>query len=249
MSSISPRRTGRPAASASARTSADAAGPFVSDTPAPLVCQLELGGSIDPDAFRDADGRLYLYFKNDGNAVHKPAELYAQQLTPDGLGLDGDPVELLRSSAGKSWEQDVIEAPSMGKMGGTYVLFFSGGYFGWPPECALVALCDRLCDLRVAERPCSRARQPILFSRRAMPAASAAPATRPSSRCGTRWFLAYHAWSVTPGCRPLDPIRWLYISPMAWRDGKPVIGPTIRLPIGQRRHADVLPGSRRSRRT
>ena len=40
--------------------------------PEPIVCQTELGGSIDADAFRDADGKLYLYFKNDGNRVHAP---------------------------------------------------------------------------------------------------------------------------------------------------------------------------------
>ena len=38
-----------------------------SDAAEPLVCQTALGGSIDPDPFRDSDGILYLYFKNDGN--------------------------------------------------------------------------------------------------------------------------------------------------------------------------------------
>ena len=40
------------------------------------------GGTIDPSAFRDADGALYLYYKNDGNnpAVLKPSQLFVQTL-------------------------------------------------------------------------------------------------------------------------------------------------------------------------
>jgi len=44
-----------------AATAADPLGPFVPAGDGPLVCQRELGGSIDPSPFRDADGSLYLY--------------------------------------------------------------------------------------------------------------------------------------------------------------------------------------------
>ncbi len=219
------KKTGRQCIGAG--TSADAAGPFVSDAPAPLVCQLELGGSIDPDAFRDSDGSLYLYFKNDGNAVHKPAGLYVQKMTPDGLGLAGEPVELLRSNP-KNWELDVIEAPSMVKMDGNYVLFFSAGYFGWPENERLSPYSMGYATCTGPTGPCTKAPEPLLFSRMGNAGCISGPGHQAPFQVGTRWFLAYHAWSVNPGCRPLDPIRWLYISPMAWRDGKPVIGPTIR---------------------
>jgi beta-xylosidase len=212
-----------------AAVAADAAGPFRSDAPAPLVCQLALGGSIDPDAFRDADGKLYLYFKNDGNAVRRPASLYAQRLTADGLGLDGDPVELLRSNS-KNWELDVIEAPSMVKMAGNYVLFFSAGYFGWPENERLSPYAIGYATCASPTGPCTKAEQPLLFSRMGDAGCVSGPGHQAVFQVGPRWFLAYHGWAVTPGCRPLDPIRWLYISPMAWRDGKPVIGPTIRPP-------------------
>lgn len=222
------RKTGRQCIGAA--TASDAAGPFVSDAPAPLVCQLELGGSIDPDAFRDSDGRLYLYFKNDGNAVHKPAALYVQPLSADGLSLTGEPTQLLRSKPlGKSWEQDVIEAPSMVKMGGNYVLFFSGGFFGWPPDAPLSPYAIGYATCASPTGPCTEKEEPILFSRSGKAGCISGPGHQAVFQVGTRTFLAYHAWSVTPGCRPLDPIRWLYISPLGW-DGKPVIGPTIRLP-------------------
>jgi len=57
---------------ATARTPA---GPFTDDASTPLVCQEALGGSIDPSPFRSADGKLYLYWKNDGNCCGRPVHL------------------------------------------------------------------------------------------------------------------------------------------------------------------------------
>src|SRR4029079_5513814 len=50
--------------------------PSVDGRAAPIVCQTTLGGSIDADPFRDGDGKLYLYFKNDGNRVHARPSLW-----------------------------------------------------------------------------------------------------------------------------------------------------------------------------
>ena len=66
-------------------------GPFVDTHPEPIVCQTELGGSIDASPFRDADGKLYLYFKNDGNRVHARTSLWGQPLAADGLSVTGEP--------------------------------------------------------------------------------------------------------------------------------------------------------------
>src|SRR5579875_1520393 len=41
-------------------------GPFVDTADGPLLCDRD-GGSIDASPFRDNDGSLYLYWKNDGN--------------------------------------------------------------------------------------------------------------------------------------------------------------------------------------
>ena len=64
-----------------------------------------------PSPFRDADGKLYLYFKNDGNRVHERTSLWGQALAPDGLSVVGEPVELLKDDQG--WEERVVEAPTM----------------------------------------------------------------------------------------------------------------------------------------
>src|SRR5690606_37331506 len=42
-------------------------GPFVDDRTAPLIGQSDEGGSIDASPLRDADGSLWLLWKNDGN--------------------------------------------------------------------------------------------------------------------------------------------------------------------------------------
>ena len=43
------------------------------------------GGSIDPFVFTDNDGKRWLLFKNDGNAVGKRPHIYICPLTPDAL--------------------------------------------------------------------------------------------------------------------------------------------------------------------
>ena len=100
--------------------------------PEPIVCQTALGGSIDASPFRDTDGKLFLYFKNDGNRVHARTSLWGQPLAADGLSVTGQPVELLKDDQG--WEARVVEAPTMVRSPSGYELFFSGGFFGWNPE-------------------------------------------------------------------------------------------------------------------
>jgi beta-xylosidase len=79
-------------------------GPFHDDSTQPLVAQTTPGGSIDASPFRDADGTLYLYWKNDGNTAHKTGE------TNDQI-----------------WEGHVVEGPTMCRHDGKYFLFYSGG--------------------------------------------------------------------------------------------------------------------------
>ena len=98
------------------------AGPFRDDSPGPLVCQRELGGSIDPSPFVDADGRAYLLWKAEG--AGGPAQtLWSQELAADGMALAGVPQPLL--SADRSFEHGVVEAPSMVRAGGTYFLVYA----------------------------------------------------------------------------------------------------------------------------
>ncbi|HEV7534326.1 MAG TPA: glycoside hydrolase family 43 protein [Acidimicrobiia bacterium] len=113
-------------------------GPFVDRSEGPLIFQAGRGGSIDPSPFVDADGRAYLLWKSDDNALGRVTSLWGAPLRADGLGLDGLPVELLHQD--QRWEAPLIEAPSLARVadgsrgpggvpGNGYVLFYSGGWW------------------------------------------------------------------------------------------------------------------------
>jgi beta-xylosidase len=109
-------------------TSSSPLGPFEDSSLAPLVCQLDQGGSIDASPFTDRDGRRYLYWKNDGNCCGQQTYLYVQRLSENGLQLIGEPKALIYNSEG--WEGNLIEAPSVYRRGDKYYLFFSAADYG-----------------------------------------------------------------------------------------------------------------------
>ena len=43
-------------------------------------------------------------------------------------------------------------------------------------------------------------------------------------------YVRFHAWQATKGCRKADDKRFLYVAPLSWKDGKPVIGNSLRAP-------------------
>ncbi|MBG6053848.1 beta-xylosidase [Salinibacterium sp. CAN_S4] len=103
-------------------------GPFVSDSPTPLICPLDEGGAIDAASFVDSDGAPYLVWKNDGNCCELDTWLQLSPLTADGLSLAGDPVKLLTTT--EPWEGTLIEAPVIVRHDGEYVLFYSANDYG-----------------------------------------------------------------------------------------------------------------------
>lgn len=102
-----------------------AEGPFVDDSEEPLVCQLDLGGSIDSSPFQDADGQRYLLWKSDGNCCGIPVAMYIQPLSDDGLTLEGEATVIAGVAADNAWERILVEAPTLYLHDGTYFLFYS----------------------------------------------------------------------------------------------------------------------------
>ena len=78
-------------------------GPFRDTSTQPLVCQTDQGGTIDANPFRDSDGKLYLYYKSDGNAVRKTSYIWGQRLSDDGLKVVGKAVPLIKDDAKWEW--------------------------------------------------------------------------------------------------------------------------------------------------
>jgi beta-xylosidase len=192
------------------------AGPFVDHSPNPLVCQVEIGGSIDASPFRDRDGTLYLDWKNDGNCCGEDTWLWSQRLSADGGRLVGRRARLMRQDA--PWEGALVEAPTLWRAGGSLVLFYSANDFASADYAVGYARCDTPLG------PCEKAAEnPILAS--ACDAAGPGHQTLLRDAAGATWML-YHAWPAdSVGGEP--PGRLLWLDRVVWDGGRPrVEGPT-----------------------
>jgi len=214
-------------------SSTDPMGPFVSDAPAPLICQRDLGGTIDASPFRDADGTLYLTYKADANAVGKPTDIFVQPMTADGLGLAGTPAVLLTNDA--PWEAHVIESPTMLRRGDAYVLFYSANHFGWEPHQRLSPYAMGYATCTGPMGPCVKAGEnPILHSYADKAAGClSGPGHQAVFAAKGREWIVFHAHIARGGCQNALKGRQMYIAPLAWRDGKPVIGTSLRAGAGK----------------
>jgi beta-xylosidase len=192
--------------------SASPLGPFVDNGQLPLICEDTEGGSIDASPFRDDDGSLYLYWKNDGNAIGIPTNLYGQPLTADGLSMAGERVTLLTNNP-SSWHGHVIEAPQVHKNDGRYYLFYSANAFDGPAYAVGYAELDT--PLGAAH---DAPENPIL--------STVEGAEGPGHCSVVRWtdnstWMLYHAWNADHSARTM----WL--DRVEWVDGRPdVQGPT-----------------------
>jgi beta-xylosidase len=81
-------------------------------------------GSIDAMPFTDANGRRWLFWKEDGNSRKKPTLIFLQRLSDDGLRLEGERRAILTNDA--PWEGAVVEGPFVLRHGDFYYLFYSG---------------------------------------------------------------------------------------------------------------------------
>ena len=209
---------------------ADPKGPFVDANLGPIVCQTKLGGTIDASPFKDADGSLYLYFKNDGNRVHARTALYGQRLAPDGMSAVGEPQELLKDN--ERWEERVIEAPTMVRAPTGYALFYSGGFFGWNENeggLSPYAMGYATCSSPLG--PCTPSKaNPVLHSFKDKDAGClSGPGHQSIFNAAGHTFISFHAWAATSACRKApEDARYLYVAPLFWKNGQPTLGPSMR---------------------
>jgi beta-xylosidase len=205
-----------------AASSVDPKGPFTSSASEPLVCQLDLGGTIDASPFRAADGQLYLYFKNDGNnpAFNKPTEIFVQRLSADGLSLVGDPVSLIRND--KPWEGRVVEAPTMVDRGGSYVLFYSANHYGWESSQTLSNYAIGYATCEGPLGPCTDSPNNPFLSSTPQPCLSG-PGHQTVFQTGGKEYFAFHSWAVTATCKSSDRGRFMHITQLSWENDAPQI--------------------------
>jgi hypothetical protein len=207
------RRAGRQAISVA--TAADATGPFVDRSAGPLIFQEGRGGSIDPSPFVDSDGRAYLLWKSDDNAIGEAPSLWGAPLQPDGLALAGPPVELL--GVDSAWEDPLVEAPSLARVGNDCVLFYSGGW--WESDGYAVGYATGPGPLGPFRKETQDG--PWLASEPGMGGPGGAEVFVAADG---GWRVAFHAWTPPRVGYDAGGKRSLWIEALTFPDGHPVLG-------------------------
>ena len=189
-------------------------GPFIDRSSGPLICQANLGGSIDPAPYVSRGGYPYLTWKSNGGS-HQPATIWAQPLAATGTALapDSYAVALLRPT--QAWEGSVVEGPFMTVLDGTYYLFYSANDWDTGNYAEGVAVCSGPLG------PCSKPiAQPIYASQSNLAGPGGASVFLDGS--GNPW-LAFHAW--LPGAVGYPNARLLFLRRLNIVDGIPEVAP------------------------
>jgi beta-xylosidase len=182
-------------------------GPYA-DIGRPLV-QDNAVGLIDPTVFTDGDGKHYLYYKSDGNAIGQPTYIYVQKLAVDGRSVTGRPTPIIRND--RAWEGNSVEAPWVTKRAGRYYLFYSGNTYNTPGYAIGVA-------------------------RSSSPNGGFVKKATPILRSNATWYgpghnsiatgpnggdqIVYHAFAAGPW----RDVRPTLVEPLTWVDGWPSVG-------------------------
>ena len=202
-------------------TSTKPEGKYLDKNTKPFVCTPDEGGAIDPSPMSDG-GKLYLYWKNDGNCCGIPTYIYAQELSPDGLSLVGQPTRLIQND--ENWEGRVIEGPEMFKHDNGYYLFFSGGNYADTTYAVGYATCDGPTG------PCKQAPDnvnPILHSAMEKEPLVIGPGGESVLQVGDQTWMYYHAWNEDNGSKGSS--RFMWLDKVDWKNDQPVVkGPTTR---------------------
>jgi beta-xylosidase len=185
------------------------AGPYVDNSAGPLVCQYDIGGSIDPQPFVDGAGRPWIHWKNNDEFSPAVSKVWAAPLAADGRSLAGPPQEVMaKDSVNHPW-QNTVDNPNMVVDGGVHYLFFSSG--DWSSDRYVVgyAICDGPTG------PCRQPSPgPILSSYGSVAGPGGGNVVQATDGS---WWLSYHGW--TAGCTSYacGGDRKLYVAPLTFR--------------------------------
>ncbi|MGW7452547.1 family 43 glycosylhydrolase [Streptomyces sp. NPDC054787] len=189
--------------------SASPDGPFLPTGTGPLVCPAGQGGAIDAASYTE-DGRRYLLWKNDGNCCELPTRIHLQPVSWDGTRTTGEPVALIGQD--RAWEGQLVEAPTLVRRDGHYVLFYSADFYGDHRYKTGYAVATRLTG------PYVKAAAPLM-STESFGGAVRGPGgqdvvTGPDGQDR----ILFHGWShESPGR------RFLYAADLGFADGRPVV--------------------------
>ncbi len=194
------------ALSVGAATAPTALGPFT-DLGRPLVHDPN-PGVIDAHYFRASDGRRFLTWKVDGNAIGRATPIRIQELAADGITRMGEVRTILTND--RAWEGALVEGQWIVERDGWFYLFYSGNGYASANYAAGVA------RSRDVLGPYEKASAPILVSNGAF--GGPGHGSIVTSPRGEHVHV-YHAWlrdriGMSPG-------RQVLVDRILWRDGWP----------------------------
>jgi hypothetical protein len=191
----------------SVATAATITGPYRDSSSGPLVCQLSLGGSIDPQPFVDpVSGLPYLIWKSNDGSSSSASTVWTQPIAANGASLSGSPTAIFTVASGPDPWETTTDDPSMAYAGGSYYLFFSGGNYlsnDYPTGYVVCAGLNGPCDQEEAS-------DPILST------AGGSGGGMVFTDAQGNWWLAYQTWSPR-GCTSYScgGERQLFIAPIS----------------------------------
>jgi hypothetical protein len=191
------------------------AGPFLDANAAPVICDPDEGGDIDPDIFTDAGtGLNYLIWKVNGNVIGNSTSLWSAALNPD-FRITGSPIELLTDD--QPWQAGDIEGPNMIEQDGTYTLFYGANAYFSPRYAIGYATCKSPVG------PCIDSRNnPILVGSGGM----SGPGGPSLFHGPSGWEMAFSAWAGTVGYGS-GGYRAMYTATVTFEDGVPRFDPVV----------------------
>jgi arabinan endo-1,5-alpha-L-arabinosidase len=185
-------------------------GPFEVVGDRMLVCPEDEGGAIDAATFTDDDGTRYLLWKNDGNCCGFDTWLSIAPLSDDGLTLAGPSTRLVKQD--QEWEGDLVEAPTLVKRDGRYVLMYSANDYGGDQYAIGYATADAVTG------PYTKAGEP-LFTTEASDGRYIGPGGQdvvPVTDGTER--VVFHSWYGG------NTYRGMNVLDLTWENGRPLVG-------------------------
>ncbi|GAB3295102.1 glycoside hydrolase family 43 protein [Parasphingorhabdus pacifica] len=197
-----------------AAVSANPAGPFTPTGPDPLICARAQGDIIDPASFVDSDGSRYLLYKDSRGprARSGPSSIWIRPVAADGLTPTGHDVSILH--ADRPEEAGVVEAPTLVRRPGGYVLLFSGNTFDSGSYFTNYATASRITG------PYTKA-PGALLSADALGGSVVDPGGQDVTADGEH--ILFHGDLAEPGGD-----RGLYAADLSWNGSEPALAPDIR---------------------
>lgn len=196
------------------------AGTSAGSSAAPLVCQTDAGGSIDPAVYHDGE-HYWLVWKNDGDSTGDPVALWARPLTDDGLAFtDGSSATKILEPS-EAWQGDLIEAPDMVGADGRLYLFYAADDFDTKRYAIGYATCESPTG------PCTnRSKRPFVHSADKVEGPGGASIFEDPLG---RWWMAFHGWRKGDVGYENGGRRAMYLDPITFHRDR---GPTTAAPRG-----------------